>query len=75
MILPVATCSVAILARQFLMWHAIGTTLSLSKRDNEIECCTTLAAIAKQSQDKILRDVLGKIIDRKKKWRVRISRG
>jgi len=57
------------------MWHAMGTTLSLSKRDNEIECCTTLAAIAKQSQDKILRDVLGKIIDRKKKWRVRISRG
>jgi hypothetical protein len=29
------------------MCHATGTTLSLSKYDNRIECCTTLAAIAK----------------------------
>jgi hypothetical protein len=69
------SCTVPILGRQLLMWHATGKTLSTSKLDNRIECCTTLAAITKQEPREKLHPTFKKIGGSKKKCSVRISSG
>jgi hypothetical protein len=43
-----ANCSIATHGEQLLMLHATGIALSISNRDDRIECCTTVAAVTKR---------------------------